>query len=76
MRQARESDDESVRKEAYASFQRALADDPPFAFICYIDADYVAKAELSGIDGHTVMGHYGVGVFTVTIRQYGLNGYA
>lgn len=63
LRQARESDDESVRKEAYASFQRALADDPPFAFICYIDADYVAKAELSGIDGHTVMGHHGVGIF-------------
>ncbi len=61
--EARQSDDPAVRKEAYAHFQEALAQDPPFAFICYIDANYVADASISGIDAETVMGHHGVGIF-------------
>ncbi len=61
--QARQSDDPAVRAEAYGRFQEALAQDPAFAFICYIDADYVADASLQGIDPHTVMGHHGVGIF-------------
>ncbi len=60
---ARQSDDPVVRAEAYASFQKALADDPAYAFLCYVDADYVAKDTLRGIDPHTVMGHHGVGIF-------------
>lgn len=61
--QARETDDPALRKEAYANFQKALADDPAFAFLCYVDADYVAVDELKGIDRNTVMGHHGVGIF-------------
>ena len=61
--QARESDDPGVRKEAYAGFQEELANDPPFAFICYVDADYVASSGLQGISPDTVMGHHGVGIF-------------
>lgn len=41
--EARQSDDPEVRKEAYAKFQEELAKDPAYAFICYIDANYVAK---------------------------------
>lgn len=63
LQEARQSDDEAVRRKAYAKFQEELANDPPFAFICYIDANYVARAGLSGIDSHTVMGHHGVGIF-------------
>ena len=61
--EARESDDPAVRAEAYANFQKALAADPAFAFICYIDANYVADASITGIDADTIMGHHGVGIF-------------
>ena len=61
--EARQSDDPAVRAKAYENFQIALANDPAFAFICYIDANYVAKASLQGISEDTVMGHHGVGIF-------------
>lgn len=61
--EARQSDDSAVRREAYNHFQEALANDPAYAFICYIDANYVANAAISGIDADTVMGHHGVGIF-------------
>lgn len=60
---ARQSDDEEVRREYYAKFQEELANDPAYAFICYIDANYVAKTTVHGIDSDTVMGHHGVGIF-------------
>ena len=60
---ARQSDDPEVRKEAYARFLEELAKDPAHAFICYIDANYVADSRIQGIDSHTVMGHHGVGIF-------------
>ena len=61
--EARQSDDPAVRKEAYDKFQEELAKDPAFAFICYVDANYVAKSYVQGIDADTVMGHHGVGIF-------------
>lgn len=61
--EARRSDDPDVRAEAYAKFQEALAEHPAFAFICYVDADYVAVSGLEGITEDTVMGHHGVGIF-------------
>ena len=61
--EARQSADPAVRKAAYARFQEALAADPAFAFICYVDADYTAKSSLRGISPDTVMGHHGVGIF-------------
>ena len=61
--QARQSNDPAVRAEAYDKFQTALADDPAFAFICYVDADYVAGNRIRGIEPDTVMGHHGVGIF-------------
>lgn len=60
---ARQSDDPAVRAKAYAQFQTELAKDPAFAFLCYVDADYVAKAAVQGISPDTVMGHHGVGIF-------------
>lgn len=61
--EARQSDDPAVRSEAYDSFQEELASDPPFAFICYVDANYVADEGIQGISPDTVMGHHGVGIF-------------
>ena len=61
--EARESSDPEVRAEAYDKFQIELANDPVYAFICYIDANYVADSDIHGIDPDTVMGHHGVGIF-------------
>lgn len=60
---ARQTDDEVQRAEYYAIFQMMLADDPAFAFICYIDANYVASSRVHGISTDTVLGHHGVGIF-------------
>lgn len=61
--EARRSDDPVIRKAAYDNFQVELANDPAYAFICYVDADYVAVSGLEGICESTVMGHHGVGIF-------------
>ncbi len=63
LKAARESLDPEVRREAYAKFQEALAADPAYAFICYIDADYVASRKVHGINEDMVLGHHGVGIF-------------
>ena len=60
---ARQSADPAVRKEYYGKFQEELANDPAYAFICYIDANYVARSTVHGIAADTVMGHHGVGIF-------------
>lgn len=60
---ARQSGDPAVRRQYYDLFQEELAADPPYAFICYIDANYVAKSTVQGISADTVMGHHGVGIF-------------
>ena len=61
--EARQSDDPAVRAKAYDKFQAELAKDPAFAFICYVDANYVAASSIQGISPDTVMGHHGVGIF-------------
>ena len=63
LKAARETDDENVRMEQYALFQKELAKTPAFTFFCYIDAMYVAANNISGIDENTVLGHHGVGIF-------------
>lgn len=60
---ARESADEETRRTYYDLFQCALADDPAYAFICYVDANYVASSKIQGIDDQKVLGHHGVGIF-------------
>ncbi len=71
--EARRSDDEKVRAEAYNRFQEELAKDPAYALICYIDADYVASSRIKGIDPNTIMGHHGVGIFW-NIAEWTLEG--
>ena len=60
---ARSTEDPVARAEAYAQFQQALAADPAFAFLCYLDADYVARSTVHGIAPDTLLGHHGVGIF-------------
>lgn len=63
LKQARQTRDESARAEAYKQFQIALAESPAYTFFCYIDAVYAANPKLTGIDGATLLGHHGVGIF-------------
>lgn len=60
---ARQSDDPVVRGEYYGKFQEELAKDPAYAFLCYIDANYVTNSNIQGIAADTVLGHHGVGIF-------------
>ena len=60
---ARQFADTEIRARYYGLFQEELAKDPAYAFICYIDANYVAKSTIQGISTDTVMGHHGVGIF-------------
>jgi len=61
--QARQNSDPVQRQEAYTAFQIELAKNPPYTFFCYIDALYVAEANIQGIDRDSVLGHHGVGIF-------------
>lgn len=60
---ARQTRDDEARRAYYAAFQQALAADPAYAFICYIDANYVVSQRVQGIDTGTVLGHHGAGIF-------------
>ena len=61
--QARQTSDENERKEAYAKFQVALAEDPAYTFFCYCDVDYVTNKKIQEITKDTILGHHGVGIF-------------
>ena len=51
------------KEDYYKLFQEELAKAPAYAFICYIDANYVAKSSIHGIAPNVVLGHHGVGIF-------------
>ena len=63
LKKARQTKEEQERGKYYNLFQEELAKDPAYAFICYIDANYVAKDSIKGIAKDTVLGHHGVGIF-------------
>lgn len=60
---ARQTEDNSERAKYYNLFQEELAKDPAYAFICYLDANYVTNLKIEGIAKDTVLGHHGVGIF-------------
>ena len=39
------------------------AKDPPYVFLCYIDAVYVASARVHGIAEDNLLGHRAIGFF-------------
>ena len=60
---ARRTLDPAERRHYYALFQEELAKDPPYTFICYIDAVYVAKTRVHGITEELLLGHRASGLF-------------
>ncbi|MEG0309598.1 MAG: ABC transporter substrate-binding protein [Eubacterium sp.] len=63
LKKARETEDDSLRKQYYNEFQVELSKDLPYTFIAYVDAIYVAKTSIQGITPDTILGHHGVGIF-------------
>ncbi len=63
MAMARQTNVPEERKAAYASALSAMAENPPYTYICYIDAMYVGDSSIKGINPKTVLGHHGVGIF-------------
>jgi len=63
MTEARQTNDATARKEAYAKALTVMAENPPYTFVCYIDAIYVGQSNIKGISESTVLGHHGVGIF-------------
>ncbi|MBS6342321.1 MAG: ABC transporter substrate-binding protein, partial [Eubacterium limosum] len=63
LQKARETDNDAQRMEYYKAFQEELTKDMPYTFIAYVDAIYVAKANIQGITPDTILGHHGVGIF-------------
>lgn len=63
LKQARETENGSLRTELYKEFQEELAADPAYTFIAYIDAVYAGDSNISGISEDLLLGHHGVGIF-------------
>ncbi len=63
LQRAREAESTEERILLYQKFQEVLTEKPPFTFIAYLDAIYVAKENLEGISKNKVLGHHGVGIF-------------
>ena len=60
---ARQTDSRKKRKAYYSEFLKELTKNPPYTFLCYVDANYVSNVKIHGITTDTVLGHHGVGIF-------------
>lgn len=63
LKAARETADTDERAALYSDFQKALADDPAYTFIAYVDAIYAGTSNIHGVTTDTILGHHGVGIF-------------
>lgn len=72
LEKARVSTDEKERAELYAEFQKELANDPPFAFLVYIDGIYGVNKNITGMKERT-LGHHGAG-FLWNVEEWKING--
>ncbi|REE95753.1 ABC transporter substrate-binding protein [Thermomonospora umbrina] len=62
LERGRDTMDPAERKRAYADFQRALIEDPPFVWITYLQTLNAVPADLTGPRRRT-LGHHGYGFF-------------
>ncbi|MDO5491208.1 MAG: ABC transporter substrate-binding protein [Bacillota bacterium] len=63
LKAARETSDTAQRKALYSNFQKAMANDPAYTFIAYVNAIYAGTANIHGVTPDTILGHHGVGIF-------------
>ena len=63
LKAARETSDKAQRKALYSDFQKAMAKDPAYTFIAYVDAIYAGASNIKGVTKDTILGHHGVGIF-------------
>ncbi|MEF9919062.1 MAG: ABC transporter substrate-binding protein [Eubacterium sp.] len=69
---ARVGTSDEERTKQYDAFQKALADDPAYDMICYLQALYGANKRVSGVSEERILGHHGIGVFW-NIEDWSLN---
>lgn len=69
---ARVGTSDEERAKQYGEFQKALADDPSYDMICYLQALYGANNRISGVSEERVLGHHGAGIFW-NIEDWSLN---
>ena len=63
LQQARQTSDDAARVQLYKQFQTAMAADPAYTYIAYIDAIYAGDSNITGIVPDQILGHHGVGIF-------------
>lgn len=63
LKNARQTDDAAERAKYYSEFLKAMNENPPYTFFCYVDVDYVSNVKINGITPETILGHHGVGIF-------------
>ncbi len=61
--EAKELESPDQRRPLYQEFQDVLAENPPLTFLVYVDALYVVKDGVSGLDPQQLLGRYGQGIF-------------
>ncbi|GAA3728402.1 peptide/nickel transport system substrate-binding protein [Spinactinospora alkalitolerans] len=62
LEEGRGSSDADTRSAAYAEFQQALAEDPPYVWVAYLEAVNAVPADLEGPRERT-LAHHGYGFF-------------
>ena len=60
---ARETNNKEERIDLYKSFQEEMTKDMPYTYIAYINAIYIGKSNIVGINENQVLSHHGVGIF-------------
>ena len=65
---ARQTMNQEARKGLYAQFQQALAEDPPFNFLVYLDVAVVHNKSIGGFKART-LGHHGAG-YTWNVEEW------
>ncbi|WP_304340338.1 ABC transporter substrate-binding protein [Metaclostridioides mangenotii] len=64
LQSARETADNDEKTKLYKDFQSEMTKDIPYTFIAYINAVYVGKDNIEGLNTDKVLGHHGVGIFS------------
>lgn len=72
LQSARETEDNDEKIRLYKEFQSEITKDMPYTFIAYIDAVYIAKDNIKGLNSDKVLGHHGVGIFS-NIADWDIN---
>lgn len=72
LKKGRYSENETVRKAAYAKFEEVYAKQPGHILVAYLKGNYVSIAGLKGLNTKRILGHHSVGVMW-NIEEWTIN---